>query len=75
VNTNYLHSKLTPMVFWMRDLRAKADMIKLQLSYNYNESWQYSLGSMIFDGSMRNTGFDNFSLKDYVFFKIGYKWS
>ena len=29
---------------------------------------------VIFDGSKRNVGFDNFSRKDYVFGKISYKW-
>jgi hypothetical protein len=74
VTTSYMHSKLSPMVFWMRDWRAKADMFKLQLAYSPTEKWQYALGAMIFDGSKRNVGFDNFSQKDYVFTKISYKF-
>jgi hypothetical protein len=74
LTTSYMHSKLSPMVFWMRDWRAKADMVKMQLAYNPNSTWQYTLGAMIFDGSKRNVGFDNFSQKDYVYFKVGYKW-
>jgi hypothetical protein len=74
VSTTYLHTKLAPSVFWMRDWRARADFFRLQLAYSPTPSWQYTLGSIIFDGSKRNVGFDNFSQKDYVFFKIGYKF-
>jgi len=74
VSTSYLHNKLTPVVYWMRDWTGKANMYMLRLIYDQNDNWHYTLGSMIFTGEKNDTSFDVFTHKNLIFFKTTYKW-
>lgn len=79
VSTNYFNSKLTPSVVWLRDWqdfggKGYSDFWRLQLRYDYSEKWQFTTGFMFFNGTEQNIGFNNFSEKDYAYFKVGYKF-
>ena len=74
INTSYFHNKLTPSFFWMHDVDNHADMYKLQLTYDYSDVWRYTLGALILNGEEPGNGFHVFEDKDYIYFKISYKW-
>jgi len=74
VGTKYFHEKIVPQVFWLRDQTNQADMIRLQLSYIPTDRWSYTVGTFLLDGREGNKGFDVFENKDYVWFKVSFKW-
>ncbi len=75
LKTSYLNAKLTPSFFWLRDITQQADLFKVEVDYDYTSSWRGTVGMLLLDGSQKNKGFQVFENKDYVFFKITYKWS
>ena len=75
VTTNYFHSKLSPSVVWMRDISGHGNLFRFSATYNYTEKWQFTLGALIFNGAYTGVSMDAFDKKDYMYFKIGYKWS
>jgi hypothetical protein len=74
VSTSYFHNKLAPSIFWAHDLNNKADMFRLQLAYDRSHNWHFILGAVLLDGREKNKGFDVFENKDYIYFKVSYKW-
>jgi hypothetical protein len=74
ISTQYLHSKLTPSFFWLRDINSKSDFFRLQLVYDYSNKWHFTLGSLLLGGNKNGQGFDLFNNKDQIYFKISYKW-
>lgn len=74
ISTSYLHNKLTPTFFWMRDITTRSDMIRLQMDYDMTHEWGFTLGALFFDGDDDQRGFGMFENKDYVYFKISFKW-
>ena len=74
VNTNYLHGKLVPSFFWLRDINSKSDFFRLQLVYDYSNNWHFTLGALLLDGAKKGQGFELFDNKDQIYFKISYKW-
>lgn len=74
INTSYFHNKLTPSFFWLRDWRTQSDMFRLQLIYDHDYHWHFTVGALLLDGSKRGQGFELFDNKDQVYFKISYKW-
>jgi hypothetical protein len=74
VSTLYLNAKLTPSVFWWRDVTNRADMIRPQVTYDYSDNWRYTIGAMFLDGAKPLKSFELFDNKDYLFFKVSYKW-
>jgi len=73
-STTYFHTKLTPSFFWTRDINNRADMFRLQLTYDYSNKWRFTLGTMFLHGEERGKGFEVFDNKDQLYFKISYKW-
>lgn len=74
ITTSYLHNKLTPTFFWMRDFTTRSNMIRLQLTYAMTYQWSFTVGALLFNGQDEQKGFDLFDNKDYVYFKISFKW-
>ena len=74
ISTAYFHSKLTPSIFWLRDIDSKSDMFRLQLIYDYSNKWHFTLGTLLLSGDKKGQGFQLFDNKDYIYFKISYKW-
>ena len=50
INTTYLHNKLTPQFFWMRDMTLNGNMFKPQITYDYSDKWHYTVGALFLDG-------------------------
>lgn len=75
IKTQYLHGTITPVFFWMHDVDNDADLYKAAVIYKYSEDWQYTLGAIFLDGKEPGKGFHVFENKDYISFKISYKWN
>jgi hypothetical protein len=74
MKTSYFHSRLTPSIFWYYDITNRADFWKFQLTYDHSNQWRFTLGSFLAHGRYPGSGFQLFDNKDYIFFKITYKW-
>jgi hypothetical protein len=74
ISTSYLNAKLTPSVFWLRDLTNKAYFVKPAISYIYDRHWTFTAGCMFLAGDKVGSSFQLFEHKDYAFFKVAYKW-
>jgi len=80
IDTSYMNNKLTPSFFWMRDINRRADLFRYQLIYDYSNNWRYSAGAVIMGGSdhknngVMNNSFEFYDNKDYMFFKVSYRW-
>jgi hypothetical protein len=74
VSTSYLNAKLTPSIFWLRDVTYKNDFFKFQVAYNHNYNWRYAIGAMIFGGGTKNESFRFFENKDQLYFRVEYRW-
>lgn len=74
ISTSYLHNKLTPSFFWLRDINSKSDFFRLQLVYDYSNNWHFTLGTSFFDGKKEGYGFQVFDNKNMIYFKVAYKW-
>jgi len=71
--TQYYHGKILPSVFILHDQTNRAQMIRVQCNYDRSHLWRYSLGAIFLNGSEPG-GFNVFENKDYVYFKISYRW-
>jgi hypothetical protein len=74
INTTYLHNKLQPSFFWMRDLTNRANMFRYQVAYEYSNVWKYTMGVVTLDGTIQGQGLEPFHNKDYLYFKVSYRW-
>jgi hypothetical protein len=74
ISTKYFHEKLIPSIFWLRDQTNRADMVRLQLTYDRSYEWRFTVGAFLLNGREDNMGFDVFENKDYMYFKIQYRW-
>ena len=74
LTTSYLHGKITPVFFWMHDVDNHADMYKLELKYQYSHEWNCAVGALLLDGQEPGKGFHVFENKDYMYFRISYRW-
>jgi len=74
ITTSYLHNKLVPSFFWMRDWTNRSNFFRYQLVYDYSNKWHYTLGVITFSGSIQGQGFEPFHDKDQIYFKISYKF-
>jgi len=74
VNTTYLHNKLEPSFFWLRNWSDRSEFWRPQLGYKHSDKWHYTLGAMIFSGTKVAQGMQPFSYKDHVYGTISYKF-
>ena len=74
ISTSYLHNKLNPSFFWLRDIDSKSDFFRLQLVYDHSNNWHFTLGASLFDGKKEGYGFNSFNEKNMIYFKVAYKW-
>jgi len=78
--TSYWNAKLTPSIFWMRDINRRADLFRLQCIYDHSNNWHYTLGAVFMGGKdaanngIMNNSFEFFDNKDFLYFKLSYKW-
>jgi hypothetical protein len=74
INTSYLHNKLTPQFFWLRDMTLNGNMFKPQLTYDYSDKWHYTIGALFLDGKVPQKGFEPLKNKDQVFATVKYRF-
>jgi hypothetical protein len=75
MSTTYFNAKLAPSIYFWRDFTQKSDFMRLQCTYYWSSNWLATAGLTLLDGSRQDVGFQPFSNKDYVDFKLTYKWS
>jgi hypothetical protein len=74
LNTMYLNAKLVPSVFWMHDWVWDSNFYRFQVAYDWSSAWRGTIGAVFLDGNKPNYGLEPFANKDYVFFKVSYKF-
>ena len=79
LSTTYLNAKLVPSFFWMHDFYLGSDWFRIQALYNWSNHWVFTLGTLLFSARdlpafKANNGFDLFTHKNQIFFKLTYKW-
>ncbi|OPY76809.1 MAG: hypothetical protein A4E65_03062 [Syntrophorhabdus sp. PtaU1.Bin153] len=74
VSTTYLHNKLQPSIFWLRNWSNRSEFVRPQISYEYSDTWKYTLGGIVFIGEKEGQGFEPFNNKDQVYFTVSYKF-
>ncbi|MRR23612.1 hypothetical protein EG830_11610 [bacterium] len=64
----------------MRDINRRADLFRLQMIYDHSNNWHYTLGAVFMGGKdamnngIMNNSFEFFDNKDFLYFKLSYKW-
>lgn len=74
VTTSYFHNKIVPLVFWMRDITNRADMVKAQVTYVHSDVWNFILGTLLLDGKKEGKGFQPLENKDQVYATVKYRF-
>lgn len=74
LNTNYLHNKLQPNIFWAHDITNDSDFVKIWLNYEYTHNWIFSLGSLFMSGDEVGNGDEPLDHKDQVYGTITYRF-
>ncbi len=80
MDTFYLHDKLQPFVFWMRDVQGnlKGDMWLMKLKYMPNSTWSYTAALFFLENGMNATvtehGQRGLGHKDYMSFTVQYQF-
>lgn len=74
VNTTYLHNKLQPSIFWLRNWSTRSQFFRPQISYEYSHKWKYTLGAIVFAGEKEGQDLHPFNNKDNIYFTTSYKF-
>jgi hypothetical protein len=74
INTSYFHNKIVPQFVWARYLRERSNMFILQCTYERSDVWNYTLGTVLYNGEKSEEGFEALTNKDHVFFTVGYRF-
>ncbi len=76
VNTTYFHNKLEPMFVWVNNWTTEEEgrFCILQLKYVYSSRWNFTLGTVFFNGDVPTQGFEPFDEKDHAFFTVRYRF-
>jgi len=76
ISTSYLHNRLIPSLFVLHDVNSKSNQFRLQLFYDYSTQLRFTLGTIFLHGDNKEKykQFQLFDHKDYIFFKVAYKW-
>ncbi len=74
VNTTYLHNKLQPSVFWLRNWSTRSQFVRPQVSYEVSDKWKYTLGAIIIMGEKLTQDMQPMNEKDHLYFTVSYKF-
>ncbi len=74
IRTSYINGKLVPSLFWLYDRTNDADLLRVQVDYQYSHEWHLRLGTLFLSGSERGRGFQVFENKDQVYFTISFRF-
>jgi len=73
--TGYFNQKLQPEFAMFYDITHEAYMILPSITYKPNTSWSFKLMAGFFGGEKEGLGLQPFENKDYVGFKVKYKFN
>ena len=73
--TGYFNQKLQPELAMFYDITHDAYMILPSITYNPNVTWSFKLMAGFFGGDKEGLGLQPFENKDYIGFKIKYKFN
>ncbi len=74
INTTYLHNKLQPSIFWLRNWSTRSEFYRPQLSYEYSDKWKYTIGAIIVSGEKLAQDMQPFNYKDHIYTTVSYKF-
>jgi hypothetical protein len=74
ISTSYFHNKIAPSFLWFRDISEHANMFKIQVLYERSDVWNYTLGTLLFNGAKSEAGFEALTNKDHIYFTVGYRF-
>lgn len=74
ITTSYFHQKIVPMFFWLRDVSEQANFFKIQVAYDRNDVWSYTVGVLLFNGEKKGTGFEPLHNKDQLYLTASYRF-
>jgi hypothetical protein len=75
VNTTYLHTKLKPSFFYIRNWTNRFQMYKVEVAYEPNNTWRYALGGLWLQGDQdKDLGLATMSHKDQVYASIKFRF-
>ncbi|SMD12957.1 hypothetical protein SAMN02746065_1444 [Desulfocicer vacuolatum DSM 3385] len=74
MNTTYFHNKLEPAVTYWHDETNNADLLKLELGWEYSHKWEYTIGAVFFSGDKDGAGFEPFANKDQFFMTVSHRF-
>ena len=74
IKTTYFHNKIEPSILWFRDISERANMFKIQVLYERSDVWNYTLGTLLFNGAKSEAGFEALTNKDHIYFTVGYRF-
>lgn len=74
LKTTYFHNKLEPQIVWIEDFTNESTTNILQLKYEYNDSWDFTLGTVLINGRKVGAGYQPLENKDHIFFTASYQF-
>jgi hypothetical protein len=77
ISTSYLHTKLQPSFFWLRDWTGRSEFFRYQVIWEHSSTWKFTLGALFVNGSKVNNLTNNLQPlvnKDNVYFSVAYKF-
>jgi hypothetical protein len=74
IMTSYMHNKLQPSFFVMRDWSNRAWLMKPEIAYEHNSTWKYTLGAIIIDGNKEGEGMWCLRHKDQIYASVIYRF-
>lgn len=74
INTTYMHNKLQPSFFWLRNWSTKSEFFRPQISYAYSDKWKYTIGAIIVSGEKYQQDYQTLNYKDHIYATVSYKF-
>jgi hypothetical protein len=74
LRTLYMNHKLEVFCAYMRHISLNSNFWRIAFTYKPDDTWGYTLGTILLNGDNYNEGFKVQTNKDHVFFKISYQW-
>jgi len=74
IMTSYMHNKIQPSFFVMRDWSNKGWLMKPELAYEHDDNWKYALGAIIIDGDKEGEGLWPLRHKDQIYGSVMFRF-
>ncbi|OPY73651.1 MAG: hypothetical protein A4E64_02492 [Syntrophorhabdus sp. PtaU1.Bin058] len=70
ISTSYMHTKLQPSFFWLRDWTNHSEFFRYQLIWEHSSVWKYTLGALVVRYSKDGVGLQPLMDKDHIYFNV-----